>query len=908
MPVRPGILSVTISTLLLLPIANAHAAKPRWECRAGPEGGWQCLKDGMPVAEEQSEIPAIVTEPAQTTPLQETVAAEPEPLSEESAVAEQPAEVVEAGQPTQPATEPVQPPSEPARPVAEPVRPEAEAIATERVEPPAPATDATASAETETTAVQDGTTEPMATSQTEPVAVATPATEPEQASILPTEGKDAYRIDRDLNWGQCNGPLNDPAASAPLVSQTEISADSADLNQGEDTATFSGNAEVLWQRQRLEATEIKYSRKSDSIDAAGPIYYQSPGLLMSASSAQLELSKDTGRLEDTEYRIPQRRGRGSATVTHLEDRDRTKLENVSYTTCAPGDDGWMLKASDMELDRASGVGTAHHATLEFQGVPFIYLPYVTFPIDDRRKSGFLIPSFGRSDETGVDISIPYYFNIAPHMDATFIPRIMSKRGLMLGGEFRYLGDWYYSETRGEIIPDDREQNAGESDTRGIFSHQGYSPKKYRWQVETDINYVSDNDYLDELGSDLASGSSQHLERRGDLRYFGDGWDFLARLQYYQNIDEARLLADRPYSRLPQLLLSLDRDVNMFRYQLDSEYVYFDREDSVHGHRFDFHPSVSLPLSTSWGYLTPKVSGRYTTYGLTDEGIGNPDSPNRSLYSFSLDSGLLFDRNTNWFGRNVTQTLEPRLFYLYTKRKNQDNIPIFDTTEADFSFDRLFSENRFDGIDRIGDANQLTAALTSRTMDNASGEELFRASIGQIFYFSDREVQLPGIADINESSSAVVAELAARLTNSWSVRGTMQWDPHADNHHTRQSAISLNYLDEDGAIFNLAHRYRVGLIDQSDLSLRWPVTNSVNAVARWNYSWRDRQTLESFAGFEYDSCCWVVRAIARHYVNNDGQDENTSFLLQLELKGLTGFGSGVDKFLEDGIFGYKTEED
>ncbi len=906
MPGKRRILSVTISTLLLLPAA--HAATPRWECKAGPEGGWECLKDGIPVAEEQPAAPVIETaEPAQTAPLQEGVAVEPEPGPEDEATEQQPEVAAE------------QQPRETAAPVTEPMRREEEtvaeegvetapAVATEPVEPAERETPAAVTEDTEVTAVPaQEVAEPVTASQEESTTVA-PSTEPEPQPVtaLPTDGEYAYRIDRDLNWGQCSEPLNDPGASAEFVEQTEISADSADLSQDKDEAVFSGNAEVLWQRQRLEAAEVKYSRKNDSLDASGPVFYQQPGLLVSASSAHMELSKDQGRLDNTEYRLPKRRGRGSADVAHIEDRERSRFENISYTTCAPGNDDWALKASELELDRESGVGTARQATVAFKGVPFIYLPYVTFPIDDRRKSGFLIPSIGHSDETGIDISVPYYFNIAPNMDATLTPRIMSKRGLLLGGEFRYLGDWYYSETRAEIIPDDREQNPGESSTRGIFEHEGNSPRDKRWQVETDIKYVSDNEYLDEIGSSIAASSVQQLERRGDLRYYGDGWDVLARLQYYQNIDDFRPLADRPYSRLPQLLLNLDRDIKKFRFELDSEYVYFDRDKSVHGHRFDLHPSVSMPLIKSWGYLTPKISGRYTTYGLTDEGVGNPDDPNRTLFSFSLDSGLFFERQGSWFGRNVTHTLEPRLFYLYTPYKNQDNLPVFDASEVDFSFAQLFRENRFYGKDRIGDANQLTAALTTRALDNASGQELFRASIGQIFYFRDRDVQLPGIADIEDSSSAIVAELAARLSNNWSVRGTMQWDSHNDSHHTRQSAIHLNYLDEDGAIFNLAHRYRVGLIEQSDLSLRWPVTNNVNAVARWNYSWRERDTLDSFAGIEYDSCCWAIRAVAHHYIHDNGQSDNTAFLIQLELKGLTGFGSRVDDFLEDGIFGYEKD--
>jgi LPS-assembly protein len=753
-------------------------------------------------------------------------------------------------------------------------------------------------------------TEPAPAAEEEPQPTSTAPPKEDPAVVLNSALQvDSSRIDRDLDWNQC-GPLRDPTASLSAREETgdiEISADSADLLRDQQLAVFSGNVEVAWGAQLLEANEVRYNESNETLDALGGIYYQQPGLLLSSESAHLELASDSGQLERVQYRLPSRRIRGDADAANILDQDRSQYKNISYSTCAPDDDSWVMEAKELDIDQESGMGTVRNSVLKFKGTPVFYLPWATFPIDDRRKSGFLVPSIGHSGENGIDITVPYYFNIAPSMDATLYPRIMGKRGLLLGGEFRYLTDWYNSEMQAEILPNDYSRNSDEDSLRGAFSYRGASLPKTRWQLATNIHYVSDKDYVEDLSDSLAASSSRHLERRGDLRYIGDDWEFLARLQYFQTIDKTIAPVDRPYARLPQLLLSMEKEVlNPLVVYLDTEYVYFDLDDTVHGHRFDLRPGLGLRLENSWGYLTPKISAHYTSYDLEDQGSGNPNTPDRNLYTASLDTGLFLEREDNLFGTAVTQTLEPRLFYLYTPRENQDDLPVFDTSEYDLSFDSLFRENRFNGPDRVGDANQLTAALTSRTLDTASGEELLRASIGQTFYFEDREVQLPGVVDVDQSSSAIIAEIAARLSNHWRTRATAQWDPHAGGEHTRQGALHLYYRGDEGGLFNLAHRYRADLLDQSDLSFRWPISSRLHAVGRWNYSWHKSRNLENFVGFEYDSCCWILRTVARHYVNNTDSDSNTAFFVQLELKGLTSLGRDIDSFLENGILGYQSD--
>ena len=473
--------------------------------------------------------------------------------------------------------------------------------------------------------------------------------------------------------------------------------------------------------------------------------------------------------------------RGSAKTALVEGKEVSHYEGITYTTCRPGNDDWRLEASKLTVDRRTGVGTVRHGTLRFGNLPVAYLPYGSFPIDGRRKSGFLVPSLGTSDGTGIEIETPYYFNLAPNYDATLTPRLLSKRGLMPGGQFRYLTETHRGELLAEILPNDRDSSPSDPDTRGAVSYQHQGRLAPRLNTDINLNYVSDDNYLEDFGNNLDIASTRQLERRGDLRYRGEDWSLLGRLQYYQTVDRNIANEDRPYSRLPQFLFLLDKPNQHFglTYHLDTEYDYFDHSDSnqVVGHRFALEPGISLPLRRSYGHLIPKLFAQYRYYDLNNSEEGQGDSPSLTIPTFSLDSGLVFERQTDWFRNDSTQTLEPRLFYLLTPYKNQDDLPVFDTSLVGFNFNSLFRENRFTGRDRIGDANQLTAALTSRTLSESTGTELLRASLGQIYYFRDRDVQLPDEPVASDNSSILAAETAARISADWSTRANLFWNPH-----------------------------------------------------------------------------------------------------------------------------------
>lgn len=710
------------------------------------------------------------------------------------------------------------------------------------------------------------------------------------------------RLDVDLNWAQCAPASTQSRTPHPLSSAgiTELSANSVELDENTQRYRFSGNAEVTTSSAHITAGEIVYDQAKDTVDASDKVLFEQQDLRIAATRASYQTQTQQGSANEVEYRLISRTAQGRAERLDIDNPHVTRLQNMTYSTCPPGKQDWALSASEMKLDQTSGEGTARDVTLTFKGVPLFYSPYASFPIDSRRKSGFLVPKVGMTSSNGLDLSIPYYFNLAPNYDLTLTPRLMSKRGMMLGTELRYLTTRHNGQLTSELLPSDKTEN---HDFRGAAQMTGQGQLAPRWRYTLNLNYLSDDRYVEDFGENLATTSIKHVERRGDLRYRGTDWNLLARIQQFQTIDKTISPEERPYSRRPQLLFALNRPKNIhgFDVNMRAEYAYFDKDDAVRGNRIDIMPTVSMPLRRTWGYLTPKLSARYTRYDLTNQAAGYDDTPDRMTTTLSLDSGLLFERDTLWFDQSVTQTLEPRLYYLYTPRVDQTELPDFDSAALDFSFANLFRENRFSGADRVGDANQLTAALTSRSLNN-KGEELFRASVGQILFFDDREVQLDRTT-AQQNSSALVAEAAAKLNDHWNLRAGIQWDPHNEVAQREKSGLSLQYRDESQRILNIAYRHSEGLLEQTDISARWPINSHLHGVTRWNYSLLHDQTLEGFAGIEYESCCWISRLVARQYRSGVDNDLVSSVFVQLELKGLTSIGDKIDRFLERGILGY-----
>jgi LPS-assembly protein len=708
-------------------------------------------------------------------------------------------------------------------------------------------------------------------------------------------------------WALCQPwpPLIVPLEPEPLphtpveVVPVQLFANHALLSAERD-AQFRGDVVLLRDGQQLEADEMDYDATANEVRARGDVRYWQEGFAAAGDSAHLDLDTDQGEMETATYRLEERHARGRAERVLVEGPERARLSRVSYTTCDPGRRDWELRAREVRLNRATGTGNARHVTVAFQGVPFLYSPYLSFPLDNRRKSGFLTPSVGSSSTTGFDLQVPYYWNIAPHRDATITPRFMADRGVQLIGEFRYLNPANRGIVGAEYLPGDR---VAERDRHAFFlRHSGVLAP--RWTTNIDVNHVSDSQYLQDFGDSLSVASITHVERRADVQYHGGVWNVLGRVQGFQTVDEEIPGPARPYQRLPQLLVrgALPPTAYGVTPALRAEYVNFERADSVTGGRLDLRPSLSLPLTGLAYFLTPTLSLRHTQYQLDGTPPEEPSNPSRTVPSVSLDGGIFLERDAQWGDRPLLHTLEPRLFYLYVPRVDQDELPVFDTGRFGFGFAQLFAEDRFTGADRVGDANQLTLALTSRLIDGPTGAERLSAGIGQILYFRDREVTLPNEAVATERTSDLLGQLGLRLHPSWTGDATVQWNPHEDR--VEVGTAALRFRPGRSRIVNLAYRFRHDSLEQTDVSFLWPLGPQWRLVGRWNYSLRESRNLETLAGVEFESCCWGARLAVREYLLDAEGNTDLGVYLQLELKGLTSVGQNVENLLEHGILGYE----
>lgn len=704
-------------------------------------------------------------------------------------------------------------------------------------------------------------------------------------------------------WALCEPQSPLPQSRPPEGAEERVRflADRARSDQ-QGRTHLEGEVEIHQGQRSLWADQVTYDRSSSMATARGGVRFSdAAGFLLESPGGYLNLEDQSGRFEQGRYRYLPRHARGTARVIAPRGDNRFHLEGATFTTCDPGRKDWILSAGEVDLDQESGRGTAQNVLLRFHHVPLLYTPWIDFPIDDRRQSGLLLPSFGNANNTGLDLVIPYYLNLAPNRDATIAPRFIGRRGTMLQTEFRYLEPRGAGEMQVDYLPEDRLKG----DDRSLVSWKHNWALTPRLRFSTEGADVSDPNYFDDLGSSLNDTSKTYLQRRADLRYRGGNWNLTARVEDFQSLDEYLNPDRKPYQRLPQLLYrgnwsDLPGQANL---DLHAEWVAFEREDSVTARRTDLEPTLSLPLRGPAWFLTPKMSYRFTHYALEDAPAQTGDHLQRELPTFSLDGGLFFERS---LGGESLQTLEPRIFYTYTPYRDQDAIPRFDTSAYDFGFDQLFRSARFSGPDRVADGNRLTTAITTRIIDPATAEELLRASLGQIHYLADQRVRLtPRLAPIDRARSSLVGEFAWRPAPNWRLDAAAQWDPQRER--TERGSVQIRYRNK-GRILNLSHRYREDLLRQGDLSFSWPLSERWRAVGRWAYSLRDQRDLEVLTGLEYQSCCWGARVVSRRYLVDGVENKYTNGIyFQLIFKGLTNLGSGVDELLSEGILGYENSD-
>ncbi|HTN66375.1 MAG TPA: LPS-assembly protein LptD [Burkholderiaceae bacterium] len=665
------------------------------------------------------------------------------------------------------------------------------------------------------------------------------------------------------------------------------------------------DVEIVRGATTINADEGTYHIVEDEVDGSGNVRMRRYGDRYTGDEVKLNLESGQGYVLHPTYRLQKNNAHGSAERIDFASKEVADISDGTYSTCEGPDPDWYLKSDTMRLDQDRDLGTSRKTIVYFKGVPILGTPAMSFPLSDARKSGVLPPTFGTTSTGGFELMVPYYFNIAPNRDLTLYPKIIARRGLQLGATARYLGSNYSGTTTAETLPNDRVTNT----TRYSISSTHTQVLAAGLGLNWNINTASDDKYPSDFASTLTASTQRLLLRDLNLTYGGAFWNATARVSNYQVLQDfvnGVATIPRPYDRLPQLTLNAARlDVNGFDWSIESDFTRFWHPDLVRGDRAYINPHISYPIMRPGYFLTPKLSFDATTYSLANSAPGNPSSLSRMVPTVSLDSGLVFERDTTFFGSPATQTLEPRLFYVNTPFRDQSRFPVFDTGLADLNFAQIFSENRYAGHDRIGDANQLTAALVTRYIE-PSGAERMRLAIGQRFAFSEQQVLLPG--EVTSSRSDLLLSATGRLSPTLSVDGNLQYSQTL--RQSTRSNYAMRWEPAPKKVLNLQYRYNrqdpinpLSELKQVDVSGQWPIAQRWYGVGRINYSLPDKRVAEGLVGLEYKADCWIFRVVAQR-IPTAIQTATSAFFIQLELNGLSKIGSNPLEAIRTNVPGYQ----
>ncbi len=710
-------------------------------------------------------------------------------------------------------------------------------------------------------------------------------------------------------------------AAAPVLAQTAgkdaMGATTIDAETiegvGDLEVTARGRAEIRRDDLSIFGEELRFNREFGRLTGEGGVRLQSGADRFFGPRLQYNTADDSGVFEQPGYLLERERAaRGGAERIEFLGKGRYRLLNGTFTTCQPGQEDWRLEADELELDYDADEGRARYPRFRFFDHTVLAAPYISFPLESRRKSGLLTPYYSQNSRRGLEVGIPYYWNIAPELDATLTPVYMAKRGEQLKNQVRYLQSSYAGELKLEYLPNDKE--FGES-RRGV-SLQHAQTIRPNLTAQVDYNKVSDNRYFVDLASQVRQVSLRTLPQDGYVTYrntaLGSGTTLQARMQRFQTLQDPLAPIVPPYDRLPQFnLISGKGDLGrVLDGGFSAEFVRFRHETLVEGSRYSANPSLAMPLLGAGWFITPKAGMRYAGYSLDRAADGQDAAPRVAIPWLSIDNGLVFERDARFLGNSVTQTLEPRLFYVYVPYRNQDQIPLFDTALADFNYPQLFTENRFSGGDRFGDANQLTLALTSRLLAQ-NGQEALRGTIGQRYYFRDERVGLTPTSTLrNSTESNILASVGGRPSREWTFDATTEY--FLREGRVQRFSLSGRYAPEIAKVLNASYRFNRATPDtagdairQIDLSGQWPLAQGWYGVGRYNYSLLDKRLLEGLAGFEYNAGCWVFRSVVQRIQAAAGV-ASTALIFQIEFTGLGQLGTDqASEFLKRNVPGYST---
>ncbi|WP_017430987.1 LPS-assembly protein LptD [Vreelandella jeotgali] len=778
--------------------------------------------------------------------------------------------------------------------------------------------------------------------------------------MLPAEALDWQPWDDEQAAGHvCGGRYVMPDYRLPANRDPrELTAATRESNYSTDgEALLRGDVVLRRGDTQLEAERIFVPANRERVEARGDLALRDGRALVRGSEATLSLNSDRGEVENSHYVLYDESLRGQADRLEQTGEQQYRLHDASFTTCAPGANTWQLVSSDIRLDQASGFGTARNARLEVKDVPVFYSPWLRFPIDDRRHTGLLTPTIGFSSDQ-LDYAQPFYWNIAPDRDATITPRWVSDRGLLLGGEYRYLMDNGKGSVEGAWLGNDRGGSGGDAN-RYEGDDRWYIDARHTGRVSSRSDYrlrygaASDGRYFNDFSGNFGESERNRMERLAQIDYRGETWQLDARAQGYQRLDDPLSDQDKPFYRLPAFTADARWQLGHGFYgEWHSSAAYFwrdvdetqvPRREAATGGRLHLAPTLGARFERPWGYIEPKTELWNTAYSL-DYGrldTSRDTEPTRSVAVTSVDAGLTFERELSLGDDAYRQTLEPRLNYAFVPRTDQRDLPEFDSRERPFSWSQLWSPHRFSGEDRVGDLNRLSYGVQTRLLEDESGREKVSAGIGQSLYFEDRRVGLDGRDDapmpedsayaspesyyqVTRDRSPVVTQLDWQINSRWSTGA--QWLYDDERNVSERSSVDLRYRHPDGHVMNLGYRWEIEGFDPGlepgddayhdydreewDLSFAWNASPAIDLIGRYLHDQTNHRPLEQLAGVQWNSCCYGIQAVWRRWVDDNdtarvGDDFNDRGLfLRFVLHGLGGAGQDADSYFERTIPGYR----
>lgn len=728
--------------------------------------------------------------------------------------------------------------------------------------------------------------------------------------------------------------------------QGQVRGQSDNAGYGTQGETVLDGQVILRQGdQQMQARQATLSGDRSSVALEGPLTYRQPGVLLRGSEGNVGLKSDAANIDNAHFVFHNARLRGDAYRMERLADGRYRVSNGVFTTCEPQSRLWSIVGSNITINRTEGYGTATSSRLRFYDIPVFYWPWIRFPIDDRRLTGLLYPTISISSTNGFDYQQPFYLNLAPNYDATIVPRYMTDRGWMLGGQFRYLLDSDKGSIKGNYLGRDRggsddfdRQNRLLNQKRWYvdFQHEGNFTPRTTYQLR--FGSASDGDYFRDFGSTFAEQDTSNLERRAQIDYSGDVWHLQARARGYQVMDFPVAANDEPFYELPSLSANARWQQESGLYEeWNSNATYFERNvdwnqisnpnKRATGSRINIAPAIGFRRTPSWGFFEPRVQLFHTRYDLSWHGDskGRDEQQTRTIPVYSVDSGLVFERRTQLFGSRWRQTLEPRLYYAYAPYRNQDSQPTFDTDYLSPSWSNLWTPYRFNGIDRIGDVNKLSYGLSSRFLEDETGRERLSVAVGQSRYFEDRRVtdnQGDDYYANHREYSPAIGQVNWTLNDRYRLRYAMFFD--TERGRTERSETYLHYQHPEGHVFNLGYRWQVNSFDLSgdksdrinynrqeyDASFAWKMTPAISLVGRFLYDHTHDRALEKLAGVQFNDCCYGVEVAWREVRDDRGHPNdfkndriNRGLFLRFILKGLGGVGNNPETYYQEAIEGY-----